>query len=84
MKMLTDEHIKNNIRHNLDRLLKLRGWTQKELATRASVKESVLSDVKLGKSVPGLSIAMRIAEALDITVDRLASDPPEKNSKWSA
>jgi len=84
MKMLTDEQIKDNIRHNLDRLLTVRGWTQKELATRASVKESVLSDVKLGKSVPGLSIAMRIAEALDITVDRLASDPPEKNSKRSA
>lgn len=82
--MLTDDEIKANIQQNIDRLLKLRGWKQKDLAVRASVKESVISDVKCGKSVPGLSIALRIAEALDITVDRLASSPPEKNSKRTA
>ncbi|MBA4019143.1 MAG: hypothetical protein C0483_18410 [Pirellula sp.] len=84
MNVLTDEQIKSNIQQNIDRLLKIRHWTQKELASRAQVRESVLSDVKLGKSVPGLSIALRIAEALDITVDRLASDPPKENSKRSA
>lgn len=82
--MLTDDQIKANMSANLRRLLGSRHWAQSDLAREADVKEMMVSLVIRGKSLPGIAIASRIAEALETSIDKLIMPPPEKNSRRSA
>lgn len=82
--MLTDDQIKANMSANLRRLLDSRHWAQSDLAREADVKEMMVSLVIRGKSLPGIAIASRIAEALETSIDKLIMPPPEKNSRRSA
>lgn len=84
MKLLTDNEIKANISANLRRLLDLRGWAQSDLARESDVKEMMISLVVRGISLPGISIAARIADALETSIDKLIAPPPEKKSRRSA
>lgn len=83
--MLTDEEIKLNIAANSQRLLAARDWSQKELAEAANVPQMTVSVIVRGSHMPGVGILSRIAEALDVTIDRLIASPPDhKNSRRSA
>jgi len=84
MKLLTDEQIKSNIAANARRLLATRKWTQKELSEAADVPQMTVSVIVRGSHMPGVGILSRIAEALDVTIDRLIADPPGNNSRRSA
>lgn len=48
-----------------------KGWTLKELAERAHVSVSFLSDIENGRSVPAIGSLRSIAEALEVTTDYL-------------
>lgn len=48
------------------------GWTQAELASRAQVAQAYLSYLEQDQREPSLSIAARIARALNIPLDELA------------
>lgn len=82
--MLTDEQIKSNMSVNIRRLLAVRNWAQSDLAREADVREMMISLVVRGKSLPGIAIAARIAEALETSIDKLILPPPEKKSRRSA
>lgn len=52
------------------------GLTQAELARRAGVPQSVVSDLENGKTLyPRLDTAMALAKALGCTIDDLFTDP---------
>lgn len=50
---------------------------QRETAERAGISWTHLSRIIHGHAEPGLAVAMRIAEALDTTVDALAQENSE-------
>ena len=58
---------------------KLKNWTQEELARRAGISKSYLSQIERGffekqDGCASVSTLYRIAEALNVPVDKLISD----------
>ncbi len=53
-----------------------RGWTQADLATAAGLSTNYVARLERGELGASLFVASRIAEALDTTLDRLASSRP--------
>ena len=71
---MTIEHLPHNLR-----LLRLRqGWTQIELARRADCRHTAICQYEKGRSEPVLSRAIRLAKALDVSLDALCGErlPP--------
>jgi transcriptional regulator with XRE-family HTH domain len=53
------------------------GWTQKELAQRARVRQALISDLEQGKIADTKTRSMqRLAEALGVTLDALIGPYP--------
>lgn len=71
--------MENNIRY----VRKLRDMTMKELGARVDAAESTISQYETGKREPDNEMLLKIAEALDTTVDYLlrVSLPPEFNDE---
>jgi transcriptional regulator with XRE-family HTH domain len=51
---------------NLKRLRTERGWSMDELAARSQVSKAMLHQIEIGKSVPTISVAWRIANGLKV------------------
>lgn len=51
--------------------LKTRAWSSSELARRADISQSSVSNVLTGKQIPGLEFCKGVAKALDLPADRL-------------
>jgi transcriptional regulator with XRE-family HTH domain len=83
MKVLTDEEIKLNIAANSQRLLVIKRWSQKDLAEMAGVPPMTVSVLVRGEHMPGVGILSRVAEALDVTIDRLIAAPPSQKKQKS-
>ena len=75
-KVITDEEVKRHLAVNLTRILDERKLTRTELARRTGDPLMTISTACAGKCVPGAGIVARIAEALDVDVDRLIGPPP--------
>jgi transcriptional regulator with XRE-family HTH domain len=58
----------------LKRLREDSGITQEELAFDAGITASALSRIERGLNSPGWTTVRRLAEALDVTLVRLASE----------
>lgn len=56
---------------NLIAARKVKGWTQEELAKRAKLSRSMLSNIERGEYSPSLAVAYRIAKALGATIEQL-------------
>ncbi len=69
-----------NIAANTKRLLLDRNMSQVELSRLTSESEMNISRAVRGDCIIGISIGTitRIAEAFDVSIDRLVSPPPEK------
>lgn len=52
-------------------LRKERGWTQEELAERASLHENYISRLETGEQEPGLFVILRLCRALQAAPDAL-------------
>lgn len=77
--MITDEQVQTNIAENLSRLLADRKWSQSELHRRAGVSQVAISLILSGQRMPGAGVLARLAEAFDVSIDRLVGRPPEKS-----
>ncbi len=53
-----------------------RGWTQKQLATRAGISHGYLARLELGMQDPTLTILEKLARALRLTVGKLVDASP--------
>jgi transcriptional regulator with XRE-family HTH domain len=51
--------------------LKTRAWSSSELARRAGISQSSVSNVLTGKQIPGLEFCKGVARALNVPADRL-------------
>lgn len=48
---------------------KVKGLTQKELADKVGTQQSAIARLESGKDIPSLTFLMRVAEALDKTLE---------------
>lgn len=55
----------------LERQLELRAWSSSELARRAGISQSSVSNVLTGKQVPGLEFCKGVAKALGMPAEEL-------------
>jgi transcriptional regulator with XRE-family HTH domain len=55
----------------LGRQLKERAWSSSELARRAGISQSSVSNVLTGKQIPGLEFCKGVARALDVRTEEL-------------
>jgi putative molybdopterin biosynthesis protein len=61
------EHLGNDLRRRRQQ----RGLTQQQLARRAKVSRQSLNALELGRTVPSTSIALRLAQVLECSVEEL-------------
>ena len=78
--VIDDKTAKENLAANVRRLLEARNLTQMELAEITGEQQSLISRIANGRNMPGGTVLARIAEALDISIDRLLAPSPEKIS----
>ena len=70
-----------NMKHDLRTLRQDRGFTGPALAAAVGVHYSSISRIERGLVVPGVRVAMRIAEVLGVPVDAIEwADPSEVRS----
>lgn len=74
--MPSDDEARENIAANLQRILLSRGLTQTDLARATGDPVATISRIYKGQNQPLAGVLARIAEALDVSVDRLLSPPP--------
>ncbi|MGN1114294.1 MAG: helix-turn-helix domain-containing protein [Oscillospiraceae bacterium] len=60
-----------NIASNVKSIRKKRNLTQRELAKRASVSYTMMSYIEQGIKLPSLSLSVRLADALECSLDEL-------------
>jgi transcriptional regulator with XRE-family HTH domain len=77
--MPTDEEVAKNIGENVSRLIDERGLSQSELARMTGQTQAAISLICAGKRLPGSGVLARIAEAFDVSMDRLAAAVPSRN-----
>ena len=75
--MIKKQQAKENVAANLQRILDDRKLEQAQLAEMTGEKPMMISRVVRGLHMPAADVLARIAEALDVSVDRLLGDPPE-------
>jgi len=81
MNVLTDEDAKRNLTANLTRLMVQRQINQADLARLTGEPIMTISRVCRGQNVPRATVLARLAEALDVSIDRLLGPPPEFSEK---
>ena len=74
--MIQKIEAKRNLSANLKRLLKDRKMEQAELAAKTGEKPLMISRAVRGLHMPAGDVLHRIAEALDVSVDRLLGPLP--------
>jgi len=82
--MISNEEAAKNLAANVQRLLEQRGWNQADLARRTGDNENTISRVVRGANVVNVGILARIAEAFDVSSDRLLMPPPQVSWEISA
>ena len=82
--MVSDIEARRNIASNLRRILQERGISQVKLAALTGECEMTISRVIRGTNTPGVALIARIADALDVSMDRLVEKPAERNLSATA
>ena len=58
--------------------LTARGWSQKRLEIRSGVSQQHISQIVNGERKPGITTVVKLARALDVSLDWLAGLPPRE------
>ena len=69
---------------NINRYLALRGMRKSDLAAKANVSISYISDVTNAKGNPSLDTMVAIAQALEVPLVALLEAPPVGTDGWDA
>jgi transcriptional regulator with XRE-family HTH domain len=72
--------IHDRFRNQLRALREMRGLTQGELGTRAGIAAASVSHFETGQRVPSLDSLVKLADALQVSVDVLLGRVPVDNS----
>ena len=79
--MISDLETARNIAANVRRLLEARQWSGRELARRTGEEPTTISRITRATNMPGAGVVARVAEAFDVSLDRLTGPPPKKLPK---
>lgn len=77
--VISNEEAARQLGANLTRILQKREMSVRGLAAETGEDPTQISRYTRGKSLPGLAVAARIAEALDVSIDALLR--PSANSQ---
>jgi transcriptional regulator with XRE-family HTH domain len=69
-----------DFRANLRRFRDVRGLTQSEMADRAGIRAASVSHFETGQRAPSLETLVKLADALNVTVDALLGRAPAESS----
>ena len=69
---MAEPALRNRLKEERARL----GWTQAELAVRVGVSRKTINTVENGVFIPSTVLALRLAAALETSVEGLFSLPP--------
>lgn len=76
-----NEIVLTHLAANVSRLLVARGMSARQLAARTGESPMTISRVCRGITLPSVAVAMRIAEAFDVSIDRLVAPPTESATR---
>jgi transcriptional regulator with XRE-family HTH domain len=65
-----------NFGHALQAARRAAGLTQRELAERADIADKYLSRIEVGIATPSLFVAVRLAQLVNVGLDKLTSTTP--------
>jgi len=74
--LMQDSVLRKAFGARLKQLRKQRHWTQKELAARVDIRFQLLNKYESGQHIPPAETLIRLAQALDTTVDYLLTGNP--------
>lgn len=72
---MTDTTVSHNLATNLRMLRELRALSQQQLADRAEVPRATLAHLESGSGNPTLLVLVRVASALNVTIEELVGPP---------
>ncbi len=77
--LMQDTVLRKAFGSRVKEMRKNRHWTQKELANRVDVRFQLLNKYEGGQHIPPADTLIRLAKALDTTVDYLLTGDPVKD-----
>ena len=77
--LMQDSVLRKAFGSRVKEMRKNRHWTQKELANRVDVRLQLLNKYEGGQHIPPADTLIRLAKALDTTVDYLLTGDPIKD-----
>lgn len=77
--LMQDSVLRKAFGSRVKEMRKNRHWTQKELANRVDVRFQLLNKYEGGQHIPPADTLIRLAKALDTTVDYLLTGDPIKD-----
>ena len=78
--MSTEMTTTSALRENLRKYREIRGMTQAQMGARADVAAASVSHFETGQRTPTLETLVRLADALNVTVDTLLGRAPVESS----
>ena len=78
--MSTIKDPSHNLRENLRKFRELRGMTQAQMSFKSSVGSASISHFETGQRTPTIATLVKLADALDVTVDALLGRAPIETS----
>jgi transcriptional regulator with XRE-family HTH domain len=78
--LMQDSELRRAFGARVKQLRKQRHWTQKELARKVEIRFQLLNKYEGGQHIPSAETLIRLAEALDTSLDYLLTGNPVEDS----
>ena len=78
--LMQDRELRKAFGARVKQLRKQRHWTQKTLARKVEIRFQLLNKYEGGQHIPSVETLIRLAEALDVSVDYLLTGNPMEDS----
>jgi transcriptional regulator with XRE-family HTH domain len=75
---VSENHVLRLLAERIVSLRRAKGWSQEELAERASMQRSYLGDLERGFRNPSVRTLVKVANALGVPIAALLSDESAK------
>ena len=76
--------VSRHLARNLAALRQVRSITQEALAKAAGVPRSTIANLESGDGNPSLTVLVKVARALETSIDELTASPRAKVRRWAA
>ena len=76
--------VSRHLARNLAALRQVRSITQEALAKAAGVPRSTIANLESGDGNPSLAVLVKVARALETSIDELTASPRAKVRRWAA